>query len=121
MTFCLAANSAAPSVPTEFTPIGELPVEFIEEIAGIYFRSILLKEKGTVVPQHSHDHDHATYVGSGAARLWVDGVWRRDIAAGHAVKIEAGHEHLFQALEPNTRLTCVHDVASAESVKRKGV
>ena len=97
------------------------PVEHIETVAGIYFRSILLARAGHVVPQHSHGHDHATYVGAGAARLWVDGKWVGDYPAGYAVEIKAGRAHVFQALQDNTRLACVHDVSSAESVKMKGV
>ena len=94
------------------------PVEFIEEVAGIYFRSILLGA-GDVVPQHVHDHDHATLVCSGSARLWVDGQWRADIEAGHAVEIGAMRSHLFQALKDGTRLTCVHDAKSAEALKEQ--
>jgi len=99
----------------------EIPIEFIEEVAGLYFRSILLKYPGMVVPQHVHDHDHATYIGNGCARLYVDGVLKGDYPAGHAVEIKAGHEHTFVSLEPNTRLTCVHNAVSAQSVKAKGV
>lgn len=107
-------------LPDELAPLGSQPVERIEEVSGIYFRSVLL-ERGTVIPQHTHDHNHATYVGSGKARLWVNGVWRADYPAGHAVEVKAGQSHVFQALEPNTRLACVHDVASAESVRTKGL
>jgi hypothetical protein len=56
-------------------------VEFVEEVAGHYFRSILLPRAGMRVPQHTHDHDHAT----------------------------------------GTRLSCIHDVASATSIKKKGL
>lgn len=93
----------------------------IGDVAGLYFRTLLLKEAGTVVPQHTHDYDHATLVCAGSVRLWVDGEWVGDFGAGMAVRIAAHHDHVFQALEPMTRLTCVHDLVSAESVKRKGV
>lgn len=95
-------------------------VEFVDEVAGIYFRSTLLS-KGDIITQHTHDYDHATYVGSGAARLFINDIKSGDIQAGHAVKIAANTRHHFEALEPNTRLVCVHDVASAESIKRKGL
>jgi quercetin dioxygenase-like cupin family protein len=96
-------------------------VETVEEVAGLYFRSILIPEAGTWVPQHVHDHDHATYCGQGAAEMYVNGEWVRRVEAGQAVEIKAGKEHAFRAIENNTRLTCVHDVQSAESVKAKGV
>jgi quercetin dioxygenase-like cupin family protein len=45
----------------------------------------------------------------------VDGVWKEDLKAGEAAEIEGGREHLFQALENDTRLTCVwrEDIALA--------
>lgn len=96
-------------------------VERIEEVCGIYFRSVLLERNGTRIPQHVHDHDHATLVCSGAARVWVDGELIGDFDAGRAVPVLAGKMHEFQALLPMTRLACVHDVASAESIKEKGL
>src|SRR5690348_9201064 len=94
-------------------------VEFVDEKGGLYFRSVLLPSAGTWIDQHVHDHDHATYCGSGAAVLYVDGQAIEIVEAGHAVEIKAGKKHAFWSVEPNTRLTCVHDVKSAESVKRK--
>jgi len=85
--------------------------EYIEEIAGLYFRSILLDE-GSRVPQHKHDHDHATLVASGSVLVWVDGAFQGNVAAPRAILIRAGAEHMFQAQEPNTRLVCVHCLAT---------
>ena len=97
----------------------DVPVESIQEVGGIYFRSIMLEKAGMIVWQHVHDHEHATYIGRGSARLWVDGQWIGDYKEDQAVGIEAGKKHMFQALAPNTRLTCVHDVASAEAQKSR--
>lgn len=105
-----------PEIVGEFQPVRE----FVDEVCGLYFRSVILDE-GQYITQHSHDHDHATYCGSGKARFWVDGQWSGDVEAGKAVAISAGRAHAFQALEPNTRLTCVHSVESAESIKKKGL
>lgn len=111
-----------PSLPDVTTPLSEQPVERIEpDVAGLYFRSVLLEQAGTVIPQHEHDHDHATLVCSGKARVWVDGAYFGDYEAGRAIEIRAHCAHVFQALESNTRLCCVHDIESAESVKRKGI
>jgi quercetin dioxygenase-like cupin family protein len=96
-------------------------VEFVEELAGIYFRSIFLPFKGTTIPQHTHDEDHATYVGQGSARLYVDGLLEGDIEAGHAVLIKAGKRHVFEALEDDTRLTCVWSLEAAMRLKDKGL
>lgn len=97
------------------------PVQHIVEAGGLYFRSILLEHAGTLIPQHEHDHDHVTLIGSGKARSWQDGVWVGDFGPGEVVEMKAGRSHAFQALEPNTHLTCVHDIASALSIKEKGL
>ena len=81
-------------------------VEKIGHACGLMFRSVLLGQ-GVIVPQHKHDHDHASYIASGSARLWIDGVWEGDYTGGDEIEIKAQHEHLFQALEPNTRIVCV--------------
>lgn len=96
-------------------------LEFVEEVGGVYFRSILLEHPGDSGDQHVHDHDHATYCGNGAAALFVDGDWLEDVHEGHAVLVKAGKRHRFVALKEKTRLTCVHDVASVESIKAKGL
>lgn len=91
-------------------------VEFIETKGGIYFRSVLLSE-GTSIPQHVHSEDHATFVGQGKARVFVNGKYVQDVEAGHAVEMKAGDAHVFQALENNTRLTCIWPVEVAERMK----
>lgn len=96
------------------------PVEFVDEVEDLYFRSVLL-QKNDFVTQHVHPYSHATYCGSGAARLWVDGIWERDVVAGQAVGIKAGKKHAFLALEDDTRITCVHDTTSAGYIKEKGL
>lgn len=108
-------------LPEVTQPLPEFPVEQIVEKGGLYFRSILLKYAGTLIPQHEHDHDHVTLIGSGKARSWQDGEWIGDFGPGEVVEMKAGRSHAFQALEPNTHLTCVHSVESALSIKEKGL
>jgi mannose-6-phosphate isomerase-like protein (cupin superfamily) len=103
--------------PEYFNKPEEEIVENIEIVADIYFRSVLLKENGTVIPQHKHTYDHATLVASGKARLWVNGTWVGDYESGKAVHIKSNQEHIFQSLEPNTRLVCIHDTKSAGLIK----
>lgn len=96
-------------------------IEWIEEVCGLYFRTIVLNHSGDRVPQHAHDHDHATFVGNGSVLAWADGQPLGYFGAGRAVPIKAGAVHEFEAQEDNTRLTCVHSVESAESVKASGL
>ena len=90
------------------------------DVAGLYFRSVLLPV-GTMIPQHRHPYDHATYVGNGAVKLWVNGDLHGTYEAGEAILIRADCDHVFLALQPETRLTCVHHTASAEAATMKEV
>ena len=96
-------------------------IEFIDEVGPFYFRSILIENQGERIAQHVHDYDHATLCGSGKARVYIDGVETGILEAGQALMVKANHRHEFESLENNTRLTCVHDVRSTESIKRKGL
>lgn len=96
-------------------------VEFVGELAGVHYRSVFLAFRGTTIPQHVHGESHATLVGCGKARLYVDDRFKQDISAGEVVLIEAGKKHLFESLEDNTRLTCLWTVEAAErELKKKG-
>lgn len=95
-------------------------VEFVEEIDGFHFRSILLPANGMVCGQHKHDISHPTLCGSGKAKLYVEGFEVGDVEAGHAIHVEAGKEHFFVALEDNTRLTCVFNAEQALALKAEG-
>jgi quercetin dioxygenase-like cupin family protein len=97
----------------------DLPERFIVEAAGIFFASIILP-KGIVVGQHSHDHAHATFIGSGLVRGWKGDAWMGDKGPGEAFEVEAGATHCYLALE-TALLACTHDVESALSVKKKGI
>ena len=99
----------------------EAPIEFIEEVCGVYFRSIVLACKGDRVGQHVHSHDHATYCGRGSAALFVEGKQTAVVVEGCAIPVLANVSHEFVALEDNTRLTCVHNADSALSIKERGL
>lgn len=93
-------------------------IEFVDEVCGIYARSILIPHAGAKVPQHEHEYDHATFVGSGRVRLIADGKLIGDFQAGQLIEVKAKTQHLFVALEPNTRLACLHITDSAEKAKK---
>ena len=89
--------------------------EKIDIVGGIYFRSVRL-QKDMKIPQHTHDHDHATYIGSGSAILYVDGVFKGKYNSGDAVEMRGGKKHEFLALEDNTLLACVWPESIAEEL-----
>lgn len=102
------------NIPTNLIPSEKQTVEYVDEVCGIYFRAILLEQAFDVVPQHTHDYDHVTLVASGSVRLWVEGEYKGDFDAFRAIEVKARKAHIFQALEPMTRLACVHNLNGAE-------
>lgn len=92
-------------------------VEFADEVAGIYFRSVWLANVGDVGTQHVHDYDHATFCGQGAAKFYANGAFQCVVTAGQAVKVGKGVQHHFEALQPRTLLACVHIAESAEAAQ----
>src|SRR3979490_1407591 len=92
------------------------PDQKIDIVGGIYFRSVRL-DKGTLIPQHTHDHDHATYVGSGRAALYIDGVFVGECKGGDAVEIKGGKLPEFHVLEDNTLLACVWPESIGETLE----
>lgn len=100
-------------IPNDLRYKLDAPVEYVDDVGGVYFRAILLETAGDIVPQHVHDHDHVTLIASGKARVWVDRRWLGDFEAFRAIEIMAGKEHVFMALEPMTRLACVHVLQGA--------
>lgn len=95
-------------------------VEYVDDVGGLYFRAILLPNIGDRVPQHTHDYEHVTLIAAGAARLFVDGELKGDYSAFRAIVIEANKQHVFEALEPNTRLSCVHQLNGEQYRLTKG-
>jgi hypothetical protein len=75
---------------------------------GVFIKQMLLKDAGTLVPQHAHVYDHTTMLATGSVRVWVEGVLKGDFQAPKPLFIKAKVKHTFQSLEPNTLLYCIH-------------
>lgn len=92
-------------------------VERVDEVGGLYFRSIFLPKAGIRVPQHDHTYDHVTLCCSGSAYVYVDGKLVKMIEAGEAFLVEANKKHEFESIRSNTRLCCITDLKLAEGDK----
>ncbi len=95
-------------IPLGYEKTEQQPVEFCNEVAGIFFRSILIEKTGQIAGYHSHTYAHASFIGSGAARLHFDGVVQGVHFAGESVEIPENIAHSWEALQDNTRIACVH-------------
>jgi hypothetical protein len=111
--------SAATERLLKVTGREDYAVEYIEEIGGLYFRTIRLPKSGDMAPQHAHEYSHVTFLGHGSVLAFADGVGLGYFKAPAAILVEAGKLHEFIAQSDNTLLTCIHSVASAEAIKAK--
>ncbi len=83
---------------------------------GIFVKSIVIKHKNVLVPQHSHTYDHASFLATGSIRVWKDGVLLGDFVAPTSLIIPARTKHKFLSLEDNTTIYCIHNIKDAEDV-----
>jgi len=104
---------------TEFVKAAEQPPDDIEfqTIDDVFIKVMQINKAGTYVPQHSHAYDHGSFLAHGSIRVWQDGKLDADYHAPCLLHIRAGVKHLFQALEDNTRVLCIHNVSRAEIVE----
>lgn len=77
----------------------------------VFVRHIPIPIAGSIVPQHAHRYDHVTFVASGALFAWADGKPLGRYAAPAPIVIPAGVKHIFQTLEHDTVLLCIHNAA----------
>jgi hypothetical protein len=103
---------STPQIPNAFTYITDQPPPDIAiTIAdGVFVKAIKIARMGTLIPQHAHVYEHSSVVAMGAIRVWRDGEFLGDFRALTAIVIPACAKHLFQALEDNTVVFCVHNV-----------
>lgn len=83
---------------------------------GTYIREMLTPDEGTIIPTHSHNYDHISYVAAGSIRVWRDDELVGDFMAPAAVHIPAKAKHRFLTLEPWSMVLCIHAVGVAEAV-----
>ena len=83
---------------------------------GVFIREMLTPDAGTLIPQHSHETGHISYVAAGAVRAWRDGELLGDFAAPAAIQVAVHVKHSFLVLVPYTLVLCVHAVAEGEDV-----
>jgi quercetin dioxygenase-like cupin family protein len=74
------------------------------------FCKIMTFAAGSFIPQHSHDTAHLSVIATGAVRAWKDGVFLGEFRAPTGITIEAHAKHMFEAIETNTLILCVHRV-----------
>jgi quercetin dioxygenase-like cupin family protein len=83
----------------------------------VFVKQMVVKRAGTFIPQHSHCYDHTTMVATGRVAVWVDGEPLGNFTAPAALLMRSGTKHLFETLEDNTTLYCIHNLSHGGAVQ----
>lgn len=103
------------AVPTAFVPMAEQPYETSIHLSdGTFVKSYVVPKAHTALPQHSHSYSHTSYIATGAVKAWKDGVFLRVVRAPDGILIDAHAKHLFETLEDDTTILCIHSVIEGE-------
>lgn len=102
---------SAPTTRDDFVRLDEQPVETDIKMAdGIFAKQILVKKRGTVLPQHAHAWDHVSFISAGAVTVHVDGELLGTFGAPAGIVIKAGMKHLFVTIADDTVISCIHRI-----------
>jgi quercetin dioxygenase-like cupin family protein len=81
---------------------------------SIYVKTWTVPDRGTLVPQHSHEWDHVSYIVSGVVRVWRDDDELGDFIGPCSVNIPALTPHRFLTLSDGVVLLCIHNADHAD-------
>ncbi len=84
---------------------------------GVFIKQMLLKDAGTLVPQHAHVYAHTTMLARGKLRVWREAILLGDFEAPCSIFIEARVKHSLLSLEPDTVAYCIHNVSRTGDVE----
>lgn len=82
---------------------------------GVWVKPWTMPEAAMIVPQHSHQYPHLSYLAAGAVRVIQDGEAVQEYTAPAAIRIPAKVKHTFEILEAGTLILCIHNAALGEA------
>jgi hypothetical protein len=97
------------AVPGPYRRLAEQPFSVEVKICdGLFVKSMLVHEAGTIVPQHSHSFDHLSMLAVGRVLVWAGEECLGPFQAPIGILIKAGVPHTFRTLTDNALLYCIH-------------
>lgn len=103
---------------TEYQRLNPQPVQVdFTTVDDVFVKQMVVRKAGTFIPQHSHCYDHTTMVATGRVALWINGEPAGNHNAPAAIIIRHGTKHLFETLEDNTTLYCIHNLSHSGAVE----
>lgn len=95
---------------TAYKAVEQPPIWEHKATDNVFIKQLLVKDVGSVVPQHSHKYSHTTLLCVGSVQVWANGTDLGAFTAPAAIPIPAYVKHTFITLEPNTLMYCIHNV-----------
>lgn len=82
--------------------------------AGVFVKTWAVPDRGTLLPQHSHEFPHISYIVSGSVRVWRGDEQLGDFTGPCSIKIPALAKHSFLTLSDNVVILCIHNADRAD-------
>lgn len=102
---------------TAFNKVEQPPIWDHKTTDDVYIKRLFLKDKFSVVPQHSHEYAHTTLVTKGSVKVYQNDEAGETFTAPAHILIPAKTKHYFVNLEPDTELYCIHNVMRTGKVE----
>lgn len=83
-----------------------------EAADGVWIKEMRIPHANTIVPQHSHEYDHTSYLATG--RVLFEG---KEYSAPYPFYIPAHKMHTFQSLTDDTLILCIHNISRSGIVE----
>ena len=90
-------------------PVGELTL-----YAGIFCKLWFVADRGTLLPQHSHEFAHLSLLVQGKAHVWRGDEYLGVFVAPATIKIPAHTFHKFETITNNVAIACIHNADHAD-------
>lgn len=82
---------------------------------GVFVKSHVVPDAGTLLPQHAHTYPHMSFIARGGVRVWCGDLDLGTFNAPAAVKVAARQKHRFLTLQDDTVILCLHNAAHGEA------
>ena len=83
--------------------------------AGIYALTWTVQDRGTLLPQHAHEHPHISMIVAGKVHAWRGDDYLGVYTAPAMIRIAAHTLHRFETITNNVVIACIHNADHLEA------
>ncbi len=81
---------------------------------GVYCKLWMVRDRGTVLPQHAHEFPHISLIVAGKVHGWRGDDYLGVFEAPATIKIAAHILHRFETITNNVVIACIHNADHIE-------